>query len=101
MRIFVRPMASSDLDEQALFISRDNTRSAFQLYEACEDTFKRLAKMPHMGQLYTTAKERLKGIRFFPISGFERHLVFYVPREGHIEIVRILYTMRDINRILK
>ncbi len=101
MKIFVRPKASADLDEQALFIARDNARIAYQLYEACEETFNSLAKMPHMGQLYPTAKKRLMGVRFFPIPGFERHLIFYVPRKDHIDVVRILYTTRDISQIIK
>jgi toxin ParE1/3/4 len=101
MKIFVRPKASVDLDDQALFIARDNPRIASQFYKTCEETFKRLVKMPRMGQLYPTAKKRLTGIRFFPIPGFERHLIFYVPREDCIDIVRILYTTRDITRILK
>ena len=101
MKIFVRPKASVDLESQALFIARDNPRIAYQLYEACEETFKRLAKMPYVGQLYPTAKKRLIGVRFFPIPGFEKHLIFYVPREDHIDIIRILYTTRDITRILK
>jgi toxin ParE1/3/4 len=101
MKIFVRPKASVDLDEQALFIARDNPRIAYQLYETCEETLKRLAEMPHMGQLYPTTKKRLMGIRFFPIPGFERHLIFYIPLKDRIDIVRILYTTRDITRILK
>lgn len=35
-KIFTRPKASSDLDEQALFIAQDNQQAAYQLYEACE-----------------------------------------------------------------
>jgi len=101
MRIFIRPKASADLESQALFISFDNARMAYQLCEACEETFKRLAKMPHLGQIYPTGKKRLLGIRFFPIAGFERHFIFYVPLKDRIDIVRILYSRQDITRIIK
>ena len=101
MRIFVRPKASADLEEQALFIARDDLRIASQLYEACERTFSDLVKMPRMGQIYPTAKKQLVGIRFIPVSRFEKHLIFYIPQKDHVDIVRILYATRDIARILK
>ena len=99
-KIFIRPKASSDLDEQALFIAQDNQPAAYQLYEACEHTLSKLAKMPQMGQKYQTTKKQLVGIRFFPISGFEKHLIFYIYHKDRIDVVRILYASRDINKIL-
>lgn len=98
-KIFFRPKASSDLDEQALFIAHDNLPAAYQLYEACEQTLNKLAKMPRMGQHYPTREKQLIGIRFFPISGFEKHLIFYIPRKDRIDVLRILYATRDVNRI--
>lgn len=99
-KVFIRPKVSLDLDEQALFISQTNLKIGLELYAACEETFAILAKMPHMGQPYSTRKKQLNGIRFFPIAGFERHLIFYIPRKDRIEVVRILYATRDIQRIL-
>jgi toxin ParE1/3/4 len=100
-RIFIRPKASSDIDEQALFIAKDNLQVAYRFYEACDETFKNLAKMPQMGQRYPTDKKQLNDVRFFPILGFERHLVFYIPAKDKIDIVRILYATRDVHKILR
>ena len=100
-RIFIRPKASSDLDEQALFIAKDNVEAAYRLYKACEQTLNTLAKMPQMGQKYATGNDQLKGVRFFPIADFRKHLIFYIPTKEKIEVVRILYGTRNVNRILQ
>ena len=99
-KIYIRPKASLDLDEQALFIAQDNQQTAYQFYEACEQTLNKLAKMPQMGQKYPTIKKQLAGIRFFPITEFEKHLIFYLPLKDRIDVIRILYVSRDINKIL-
>lgn len=39
------------------------------------NTLGKLAKMPQMGQKYQTTKKQLLGVRFFPISGFKKHLI--------------------------
>ena len=63
-KIFIRPRAVLDLDEQAMFIAQDNQQAACQLYAACEQTMARLVQMPHMGQEYQTTNKQLAGIRF-------------------------------------
>lgn len=100
-KIFIRPKASLDLDEQALFIAKDNLQAAYRFYGSCDDTLKGLAKMPQMGQRYPTEKKQLAGIRFLPIQGFERHLIFYIPAKDRIDVVRILYATRDIRKIFQ
>lgn len=100
MKIFIRPKASLDLDEQALYIAHDNLQAAYQLYDACEKTLKILSKMPQMGHNYPTRKKELIGIRVYAIPGFEKHLIFYMLKKDRLEIIRILYASRDIKNIL-
>lgn len=100
-KIFLRPQASADLDDHALFIACDNLEAAYRLYEACRQTLYQLAQMPEMGQKYPTDKKQLRGVRFFPIAGFRKHLIFYVPGKGKIEVVRVLYATQDINKTLQ
>ena len=99
-KIFIRPRASMDLDKQALFIAQDNLQAACQLYEACEETLRSLAKMPHIGHTYPARKKELIGIRVYSIPGFKKHLIFYIPKKDRIEIIRILYASKNIKNIL-
>ena len=53
-KVLIRPKAMSDLEEQALFIAKDNLQAAYSFYDACGKTFNTLAKMPQSGRRYKT-----------------------------------------------
>ncbi len=57
-----------------------------------------LADMPGMG----APREHggLKGLRMWPVRGFERHLIFYRPIEDGIEVIRVLHASRDLEGLL-
>ncbi len=42
---------------------------------------------------------RLNGLRRFPVRGFEKYLVFYLPREAGIDVIRVLHGARDIDNV--
>ena len=94
------PQAKADLVESYAFIARDNPTAAEQFLEAAQRAFETLAAMPRMGQAWPTTDERLAGVRFWPIAGFERHLVFYRPTDDGIAVIRVLHSARDIPSLL-
>jgi toxin ParE1/3/4 len=99
-RVVKRPQAIHDLDEQAAFLQRDNVHVAIRFLEQADATCDILAAMPNMGTSYQTEDPRLVGLRFFRISGFEKHLIYYRPIERGIEVLRVLHGARDIPRVL-
>jgi toxin ParE1/3/4 len=44
---------------------------------------------------------RLADLRFFPVTRFPNHLVFYRPLEDGLELVRVLHGAREIARLLE
>ena len=64
-------------------------------------TFRRLAEMPGMGAPYDSSYDHLTDLRFFPVLGFEKYLVFYRLQGNSIEITRILHSARNIEKILE
>ena len=38
---------------------------------------------------------RLAGLRKWRVDGFEKFLIFYLPRQGGISIVRVLHAAQD------
>jgi plasmid stabilization system protein ParE len=44
---------------------------------------------------------RLKGLRSWPVSGFEAHRIYYVETPDAIRVIRILHGMRDLPPILE
>jgi toxin ParE1/3/4 len=96
-----RLQAVNDLDDQAAYLQQESPESAIRFLEQAEATFDLLAQMPRMGRLYDSDNPRLAGLRYFRVSGFEKHLIFYQVVEGGIEVLRVLHGARDIPSILE
>jgi len=94
--------AQKDLVQIFRYYAREGGLSLARRFSTqANNTFKRLADMPNMGVVYNPAHAHLGELRFFPISGFEKHLVFYRAAEGGIEIIRVLHSARDVTDILE
>jgi toxin ParE1/3/4 len=99
--LVIRPEAEVDLDEQALFIAVDNMDAALRLFAAATRAYQRLLEMPELGVARQLGSKRLEGLRMWPIPDFPNHLIFYLPTDTGIEIVRVLHGARDIPEILE
>jgi len=95
IRYQIRPQAEADLDGHAHNIARDNLEAGLRLYNLAEETYQMLGDMPYMGAIYHTNKSGLMGMRYMPIKGFSRYLVFYKPIDGSVDIIRVLHTRMD------
>jgi toxin ParE1/3/4 len=99
-RIIKRPAAKRDLIEQANFIALDNLEAALRFLDAAERTFASLARLPRIGKSRKVKSYIFADVRQVPITGFEKHLVFYRPIKGGIEILRVLHGARDLRKII-
>ena len=100
--ILVRPTAERDLDEQAEYLaSHGNLELALRFYRAAEATFELLASRPWMGKVNQFHSRFLANVRTFPLKGFAKHLVFYLPIEQGVEIIRVLHGTRDLKVLLQ
>ena len=97
---FIHPLAEQDLDNYATYIAQDKLEAGLRLYECAEKTYQSLADFPEIGKRYRSSDPSLKNIRFFPIKGFSKYLVFYLPIDKGIEIVRVIRQSRNITQIL-
>lgn len=61
---------------------------------------KSLSKMPQMGVLCKFREKKAHDMRRWPVTGFERWLIFYKPLKGGIDVARVLHGAQDINSIL-
>src|SRR4051794_9057643 len=94
------PQALRDIIEHADYLARvSGFAIARRFLASTEQTINRLAKMPGMGRLWDSENPKLSEVRFFPISKFRNHLVFYRPNGGGIEVVRVLHGARDIEAL--
>jgi len=99
--IAFRPRARLDLLEQYLYLADQATVEVAERYfTAVDRTCARLAKLPRSGTLYDSGVERLTGMRQVPVSGFAPYFLFYMPRGGGIEVVRILHGSRNTEELI-
>lgn len=96
-----RPRARLDLLEQFVYLGQQgNVELAERYFGAVQATCARLARQPRSGTHYGSRIPRLAKIRRAPVRGFSKHYVFYVPTSTGIDVVRVLHSARDIDRIL-
>ena len=77
-----------------LFIGEQvNLELAERYFDAVDETCRQLVKHPKMGTRNESGNAPLKSIRRFPVSGFEMYLVFYLPHEHGIDVVRVLQVL--------
>lgn len=97
--IRIRPLAETDIDHAVAYAWEDNPKAATQLLDALEDGFNALSLQPAMGSpryahLIPGAMLRMWKIGKFP------YLIFYLEREDHLDVVRVLHEVRDIPALL-
>ena len=95
-----RPRARVDLLEQFVYLGEQaGVEVAERYFAAVEETCARLVAQPQSGAPYDSGIERLAGLRRVVVKGFDNYLLFYVPRIGGIDVVRVLHAARDIESI--
>jgi len=92
--------ARLDLVEIIAYLAEQSEDAARRFRREAQATFERLAGMPGMGTRYTPDEPTYGELRYFPVSKFRNHLVFYRPTPDGIEVVRVLHGARDIGAIL-
>ncbi|HEX4342666.1 MAG TPA: type II toxin-antitoxin system RelE/ParE family toxin [Verrucomicrobiae bacterium] len=83
------------------FIAGDNPDAATQVIEATHETFKKLAATPGFGRLCKFRNRKLKGVRSWPVSGFDNYLIFYRPIPEGVQILHVYHGARDIEALFE
>lgn len=88
-----RPLALQDLDEIWDYVAQDNPDAADRLIDAIEEKCRLLADYPKLG---TNCDNLHPNLRFLAIG---KYLLFYLPLENGIELVRVLHGARDLESL--
>ena len=92
-RVTRRPLAEADIFEIWDFIADDSIEAADRWVDQLDEKFKLLATQAMLGR----ARDELEsGVRSFP---FGRHVIFYMPGDSGIDIVRVMHSARDIDAL--
>jgi toxin ParE1/3/4 len=88
-----RPLAETDILEIWDYSADDNPAAADRWVDQLDEQFQMRATQPMMGR---ARDELAPGVRSFP---FGRYVVFYVPLDHGIDVVRVLHGARDIDAV--
>lgn len=88
----VSDLAKFDLKEIHSYIAEDDIVAADRLADELIVKFRFLAEQPLAGRLRTEFGRDIN-CRSFP---YRRYLIFYVPIQDGIEIIRVLHSARDV-----
>ena len=92
-QVFRRPLAEADLDDIWWYIAQDNSDAADQFLDKIEERLHTLAQFPNMGII---RDELMSSLRSLPIGNY---VIFYLPLDDGIEVVRVLSGMREIDSL--
>ena len=87
------------MEQFVYFGEQADVELAERYFAAIDKTCLQLVKHPQSGTLYDSEIARLKGLRRFPVSGFEKYLIFYLPQGNGIDVIRVLHGARDIDSL--
>jgi plasmid stabilization system protein ParE len=98
-KLRILPAADRDIDEQIVYISRENRDASARYVEAVSAILEHIGRMPGMGAARDYRNPRLAGLRMIPVPGFDNFLVFYLVTPRTVDIVRVLHGARDTRKI--
>ena len=93
--VVIRPQAAADLAEIWAYIAEDSPDHADAFLDRIDKEFRALARRPRMGR---TRPELSPALRSIPVGCY---VVFYVPRTGGIDVVRVLHGARDLDSLFE
>lgn len=95
------PQSLEDALTTYMEIAADNAEAAEAFLDAVDALLDRLQDHPKSGQRVNFANTRLSGLRVARVSSrFCRYLVFYLPMEVGVHVLRILDRSRDVESLL-
>ena len=94
--VVLRSLAERDVDEAIdHYLADGGTTAARVFIEALERAFLHLGRRPATGSPRYAQELVLPGLRYWPLKRYP-YLVFYVERDEHVDVWRVLDGRRDV-----
>lgn len=94
--VIARERAVRDVDEAiAYYLGEGADHAALGFIDALEDAYLRIGRHPNSGSPRYAHELGITGLRSWQLRRFP-YLVFYVERDDHVDVWRVLHAQRDI-----
>ena len=91
-----RARAKRDMVEHYVYLAGEaGIETAERFLLSAEKSFDDLSLHPGMGSRLSLRRPELPGLRKWQVKGFEKFLIFYLPRPGAVSIIRVLHASQD------
>jgi toxin ParE1/3/4 len=92
-RFHLTPDALTDLERIQAYIARDRPDAGRRMVSRLLDAMDTLAEHPGIG---AKRDELRPGFRSYPVGNY---LIIYLPRDGGVEVLRVLHGAQNLGRI--
>lgn len=94
--VVARAAAERDVDDAiAYYLEQDAGQAALGLIDALEQAYGHIGRNPASGSPRYAHDLNLPGLRSWPLGRFP-YVVFYVERDDHVDVWRVLHAQSDI-----
>lgn len=94
--VIPRELANLDVDKAiAYYLSEGSESAALGFVDSLQQAYLHIGRHPATGSPRYGHELDLPGLRDWPLKHYP-HLVFYIEREDHIDVWRVLHGQRDI-----
>ena len=94
--VWPRELANRDVDEAiAHYVREGAPQAALGFIDALEQAYAHIGRYPATVSSRYAHELNLPGLRCWPLA-HHPHLVFYVERDDHIDVWRVLHGQRDL-----
>lgn len=95
-RAILRARADGDVQEAIdFYLAEAAQEAALKFVDALEQALQQIEHHPAAGSTRYAHELDLPGLRCWQLKGYP-HLVFYVERDEHVDVWRVLHESRDI-----
>ena len=94
--VIPRALANQDVDDAvSYYLSEQAVQAALGFIDALEQAYNHIQRNPATGSPRYAHELDLPGLRSWPLKRYP-HMVFYLERDDHIDVWRVLHGLRDI-----
>lgn len=91
-----RALARQDVDDAVgYYLGERAERAALDFIDALEQAYNHISRNPATGSLRHAFELNLYGLRSWALKAYP-YIVFYMEREDHIDVWRVLHGSRDV-----
>lgn len=99
--VIPREQANRDVDDAVTYYMKEHAQqAALGLVDALEATYAYVGRRPGTGSPRYAHELDILDLRTWPLARYP-YLIFYVEREDHVDVWRVLHTRRDIPALVQ